>query len=132
MSQAVLHSLPLTAVGHGRAAAGADAAMAPEDDYAAGHSDCTDEDMPALVSADMVEPPVAWVFEPSTGRNMALRSAPYYDAPVTGHDLLPGEEFYVDRARGSMDGQMLLHLADDRGWAFDKLPSGVQLCRRSE
>lgn len=55
---------------------------------------------------------------------VGIRSLPDQYGPRTGEGIYPGEIFEVVQLIHSPTGVIYLRLADDRGWVFDKHPSG--------
>lgn len=71
----------------------------------------------------------SWRYEPWNNKVIAIRRAPSLDSEFTDHVLHPNEAFKVQEERPGPDGILFLHLADGRGWVFDKKPEGVMCVR---
>jgi len=74
----------------------------------------------------------AWRYHGEDGYVLAIRSTPDIHGPKSGNTLEPGEVFRVSEERRGADGINYLHLADGRGWVFERKPGVGVLCSRLE
>lgn len=82
---------------------------------------------------EVVEPSAEdklWVFKPPETRPLDIRTEPELKSKRSTETILPGVVFEVSEEKEGADGITYLKLADGRGWAFDKIPSGLVLCAR--
>lgn len=80
-------------------------------------------------SAKATERPV-WCYDAGDGLHVDIRAQPDFGAARTGHVLLPGEEFRVEREHRGEDGVLFLKLVDRRGWVFESKPGVGTMCQR--
>mmetsp|Transcript_124651 Transcript_124651/g.399337 ORF Transcript_124651/g.399337 Transcript_124651/m.399337 type:complete len:444 (-) Transcript_124651:335-1666(-) len=80
-------------------------------------------------SAKAAERPV-WCYDAGDGLHVDIRAQPDFGAARTGHVLLPGEEFRVEREHRGEDGVLFLKLVDRRGWVFESKPGVGTMCQR--
>jgi hypothetical protein len=71
-----------------------------------------------------------WAYQPANGAPMAIRKNPEIDGEKTAQRVQPGEQFEIDEVVEGDTGVLFLHMADGRGWIFDRHPQFGDLCER--
>lgn len=71
-----------------------------------------------------------WRYDPGDGHHIDVRAQPSIDGPRVRKRLESGDIFCVSEERQGHEGVLFLHLADGRGWLFDRKPGVGVMCKR--